>query len=272
VIVAPAGWAVTPTVEGAILDGPWGRVLHVERARPFVRLGELVRARMRTRIGFVLGVAEQLITDEGEYGAVIAAETESRRVVWGAVFGDDSLAWYELEGARDAELVEPMRMLTRAHRLGLGLRWRRFRYAVPVGWDALARDSIADWLAPGFPNRWGVITVYPAFPASASTAGIVPMLLAQAATRGFTPQGPSVITELGSDHGLSGVWTEVEGTFDGAPVQRALAAFLDQRYVYALELQTRTPGGWTEHRDVFSSLCRSVEPVPHPRIPMIWEV
>jgi hypothetical protein len=260
VIFAPPNWRVHPTAEGAILDGPAGRILHVERARPLLRLGDFARGRVAP--GTPLGAVEPLVTDEGELGALLTAGAR----VWGVVYAEDYFAWYEGNG----DVVAPIRALVRAHRLGLGPRRRRFRYVPPAGWDGIARGLITDWLSPDFPGTWGVITAYPTELASTTSTAIVSILLARAASYGFVADAPPEVADLEPRDGLAGIRAEVRGKLSGQPVQRALAAFLDRDHVYALELQCRTPVAWIEHHSVFLRLCESVERLPQPRVPSTW--
>jgi hypothetical protein len=256
-IFAPAGYTVQPTAEGAILDGPCGRILHVERELPLRRLGDFVRAR-----GGEVGEVERLVTDEGEHGALAVG----RGAVWGVVFGDDAFAWYEAKGAGD--LRTPIGALVRTHRLGLGPRRRRYGYTPPAGWDAIARGLHTDWLAPGFPHRWAVVSVYAAEPASTAATAILPSLLARAAAYGFVPAAPPEVEERTTDDGMAGLEVAVEGAWGDLTVRRRLAAFLDDHHVYALELHDRTRD--PAILEAFSTLQRTVARLPRPRLPSTW--
>lgn len=283
----PPVWRVTNTVEGAVVDTPVGRMLHVARA-PLVRARELVAQRLAWRPGYELASIERVITDEGEFAIIAIARDGERELAWGIVFADESLAYYELESApRDTNDAashrsdaasdsndatshdvptarEVVAIAARAHRFGLGLRWRRYRYAVPAGWDAIARGLVTDWYAPGHPRRWGVLTAYPAFPASGLAIGIVPSLVANAKAQGLVVASEeSIVPE--SDHGLDGVGTVITGTFAGRAVRVQIAAFLDDRYVYAMELQSRSSEGWTDHQATLIETLRSIEPLPRQR-------
>ena len=79
---------------------------------------------------------------------------------------------------------------------------------------------------------------------------------------GFVPEREDPPVALTSDGGLEGVRLEAVGVHRGARVLRVLAGFLDERYIYALELQSRCEPRWDEHRGAFEALCRSIEPVP----------
>ena len=49
------------------------------------------------------------------------------------------------------------------------------------------------------------------------------------------------------------------------PVRIQIAAFLDDRYVYAIELQSRAPDHWHEHQAALIEVARSIEPLPRQR-------
>jgi hypothetical protein len=111
---------------------------------------------------------------------------------------------------------------------------------------------------------WSVLTVHPTL-SLASSAGIVPALLARAGASGFDIDLQAPVTTIRSDVGLVGASVETVGYQSGAPTHYAVAAFSDTRYVYCSELVSRSPESWATHRDAFSSVWRSIEPVPGPR-------
>lgn len=265
IIGVPSAWRVTPSIDGAVIDTPAGRVVHVARA-PLVRARELIAQRLAWRPGFALASLDRATTDEGELAVLACARDDHRVIAWGIVFADESLAYYELECAIDHESSarETVAIAMRAHRFGLGRRWRRFRYAVPAGWDAIARGLVTDWYAPGFPRSWAVLTAYPALPAQGTAIGIVPSLVANAKAQGLVIHSEQPLTPE-SAHGLEGVGVVVAGTFGGTAVKVQIAAFLDDRYVYTMELQSRSVDAWTDHQAALVEVVRSIEPLPRQR-------
>ncbi len=262
----PREWHVTTTVDGAVIDTPAGRMLYVATS-PLVRARVLVSSRLAWRPGYALTKLERMVTAEGEF-AVLAharAPDASREIAWGIVFADESLAYYELDAPREhAERgCDTVALAARYHRFALGLRWRRYRYAVPDHYDAIARGLVTDWYAPRFPRDWAVLTAYPALPAAGQTLGIVPSLVLNAKAQGLVIGSEQPFVPE-SRYGLAGVGTMIEGTFGGHLVKLQIAAFLDDRYVYAMELQSRTLPGWTEQHRTFASTLASIEYLPRP--------
>jgi hypothetical protein len=264
----PNDWRVTTTLDGAVIDTGVGRMLYVATS-PLVRARELVRQRLAWRSAFQLETLERVITDEGEFAVIASAlaTDRSREIAWGIVFADERLAYYELEAPASSlpRAAEVVAIAARSHRFALGLRWRRYRYTIPDRWDALARGLVTDWYAPGYPSTWAVLTVYPALPAIGTTIGIVPSLVMNAKAHGLnvTSEQPY---EPESAHGLEGVGTVIAGTLGQTPVKVQIAAFLDDRYVYAMELQSRSVSSWSEHQSIVVSTIASIEPLPRPRL------
>jgi hypothetical protein len=268
-------WRVERVDRGVVLvapEGPGaGQIWCVRDAGPLRSLGRLARDAVR-RLGLDaarLGAPERLVTLEGEHAALVAIAGRlggrPARVRLGAVFGDDRVTTFAgavTELGHEARLDAMVRDRIARHAMGLGVRRRRYVYAPPPGWQALVRGPITDWIAPAFPDEWAVVVVYPADPASARAAGILPALRGQAAAHGFVAEREDRPIALTSDGGLEGVRLEAVGVHRGARVLRVLAGFLDARYIYALELQSRCEPRWDEHRAAFEALCRSIEPVP----------
>lgn len=268
IVGAPPEWFVTPTLDGAVIDTPAGRVLHVATA-PLVRARDLVARRLAWRPGYELAALERGVTEEGEFSIIARARhtDAAREIAWGIVFADETLAYYEIETSH--ELAQRGRdvvaLAARIHRFALGLRWRRYRYTIPDRWDAIARGLVTDWYAPDGPRARAVITAYPALPVMGSTIGIVPSLVQNAKAQGLVVGSEQTFVPE-STHDLEGVGTILFGTFGGQAVKVQIGAFLDDRYVYAMELQSRSLSSWTAQQTTFLTTLGSIEPLPRPHV------
>lgn len=187
------------------------------------------------------------------------------QVSLGIVFGDDFYSRIEGFATQESqfELVRTtVRDSTINDRQVLGRRRRRYQYETPPGWSPIVRNLTTDWISPGFPARWGVIVAYAATPVEPGVEVDAGEIAGRAVERGFAIDGTAHQTEVKSDRGFSGMLTEMTGQQSNAAMFRAFVALTDDNYLYPCELMSRTADTWPEHREAFTALWRSIEPIP----------
>jgi hypothetical protein len=148
---------------------------------------------------------------------------------------------------------------------GLGVRRRRYVYARPPGWHALAHGLVTTFYAPDYPNHRAQLVVYPAEPSSSSPVEVFDALLADETRRGFEPAGPvtaepfvwSLFSACHFSH--AGRWRSDPGHFS-----RDAVVLADGRYYYVMRLESATPDRVEEARLALRDLALSVEPLPSP--------
>jgi len=246
-------------------------MVQVRHGLPLRPLRETIKQMIELGLG---GEAVKLVapprmiaTAEGEYGAVFElASARARRHV-GVVFGDDSLALVDgrvADAARFAEYAELVEGLTMSISLGLGTdRWRRFWYEPPAGWRGLTRVRADVWLAPQFPEHYGVITVFHARPETATRTLLQHHKLFEELTSeyGGRRTEPSPVQ---TKSGMVGQVVGYEGTVGDITRNAANVVFSDGRYMYLMRVECDAA-----HRDEYTALflrmIETVESIPWPR-------
>lgn len=218
------------------------------------------------------GGPRRMVTLEGEYGCAIDltgthAGTPARRwiaaiLLDGWIVAIDGLS---LEEGADAAIAECVRSVFHSASFGLGSRRRRFVYARPPGWQALATGLITTFYPPGYPRHRAQLVVYPAEPSSEAPGDVFNALLADEERRGF--ERSRIVTaepfawhlSTGFHFAYGGQWTS-----DPAPVSRDAVVLSEGRHYYVLRLESAAAESLEEDREVLRRVARSVEPLPHP--------
>jgi hypothetical protein len=236
--------------------------------------GESLRIRTRQRplrpFRELLGAApdsfERLTTVEGEHAglAITARDGEARATAM--IVGDDNYTLVEgrSSGAERVDwIAELVRTIARCYPLGLGApRRRRYLYAPPPGFQALAREGCVCWLDLAYPRSRMRITVHDARPLAWFAPGAVDRFL-------FVDENPFAVKDapVAPLHvivrpGLAGPSTRATGTAaDGTPLVTVKTLVQDTRYYYAVQLEARADE-WTAAAGLYQDVLRSIEPVP----------
>lgn len=265
------GWKATRLADGLRLvpggDEASGSITYRERLRPLRGIRELVLQ----HAGGPIARMETLATVEGEY-AVVAAAGDAEL---GFVLGDDFYALVHGVCRRAVErgrFAAAVRTLVENDSLGLGRRRRRFLYAPPPGWQAVARGHETHWLAPGFPGDPTVIVVLPANPTTLDPGQFVAERLRLEIAGGLVDVEVGTAEPV-SRAALPGVSVTIRGRLDGAGVVREIVVLGDGVYAYPLifesgaALADRAVGHWA-----FRTLIASVKQLPGTRSDALAEV
>jgi len=261
----PKGWTVTFVEDAEILipaEGPEaGAIRYLERVAPLRSVSELVEAQLaddgEVEVDSV-GPTRERVTAEGEYAALVTITGRLRgeplRRDLGFVFGDEHYArigavtrrpeLYPRFGETVAYLVDHCNQM-------LGIRRRRFRYRAPEAWVEARVGMRSEWLAPGFPDDPGILTVWPAMPLSLGGAAFVDRLGLGRGAKGPFP--------LRTAQGLSGErFQRVVPLDDGGHANRDLVVLKDDRYAYVLRAEWAEP----QQKAIFDGLVDSAQPIP----------
>lgn len=268
-----AGWTRVGIENGVVLqppDGTQGAIL-VRHRQPLKTIAAIATVVEATAIGGdrvrAIAAPRTLVTDEGEYGALLSFATtggrERRRTI-GVVYGDD---WMSTVDGRCAapggfEVFEQLvERLTMSLALGLGSdRFRRYLYTPPAGWGGLSRFRCDVWLAPGYPQNLGMISVFQARPEIETRA---------------RKQHHKLLEELGAEYGAQrsepqpiltrqGMAGQVV-TYQTADGRHAgNVVFSDGRHMYLLRIESDATHR-DENTDAFLRVVQSVQSVPWPR-------
>lgn len=268
------------------------RVFYLERQGPLRSLSTLMEETLAADPGFALvraAAPERLVTSEGEYAAVVDLqgtlggahasdedEPEDARPVQrsvGAVFGEDFSTWLDVVCVKPelfAEARALARQLLMSEQLCLGVRRRRFLFAPPSGWHAMADGLIARFYPPGYPKENAVVTVWPAQPLDSASLGWHEQVL-----RGVLhPNEPDAEAELGDgphrlslshglSHGLTGLWSRMRLQGPGGQRRRrTVATFQDRLYGYALTCESPESLAAERQHQVLLAVASSVQPLP----------
>lgn len=252
--------------DGFRLDlGPLGRVEVRERRRPQESVGRILRGlAAELGRGTMVGPIERLVTREGESAAVALLSGDGATMFAGVVFGDD---FYRLVIAGGDDVVSIARRIVLELPLGLAHRRRRwYGYVPPADWGCLRRHTfIAEWIAPGFPGEHAMITMFPARPAGESGAGAFDRHLHEMGWGGYKSMSVEGPAKVHTASQLGGVrWQLVGAWLDGARTHTEVVLLSDDTFFYWMRLDH--DGDASEaHRDLFSAVVDSVEPVPPAR-------
>lgn len=262
--VRPSGVVLTPP-EGAAV----GTITYLEDRAPLLRLGGILES-----LPAVPGLAiatrtapKRLVTIEGEH-AVLIVDTGTvggapvERTI-GLVFGDRSYSAVIAVARRSdafARFRDEARRLVLHDTYMRGDRARRFCYAPPPGWHAVATGALhVSWLPLDYPRRRTMLTMYPALPLD---HGIYHAheLVSLVATRWAKTGALRALGLVCSASGLSGDSWEILSAQDDEVREAILLE--DGRYVYPLVLERRASD--SDASAVLRRVVDSVEPVPRP--------
>lgn len=265
------GWSWAARQGGITLippEGPaCGAIRYHERQRPLLRLSAFVQHKDTDPNFHIVSMSrpEQLITDEGEYAAILHIEgllsgAPVRRSM-GFVFGDDyyaSIAGLALQPAHFDRMAEAVRTLVLTDRHMLGVRRRRYLFTPPHGWNGLERLPLCAYYYPAdYPENATVLCVYPAIPREGIgeewvLSNLQPIdgpKVARVTTRQSTVSGQL------SGSSLSCVCAgEVESFRD-------IVLLSDDRYLYPLSIDA--PGSrLAVAREQLAAVVQSLQPIP----------
>jgi hypothetical protein len=245
-----------------------GSIRYRERIAPLRSLDAIVGSHVEAaQVPLERAETETLVTDEGEYAAVVTLRDRARDVqlALGIVFADD---WYaEVAGVarhRDhfVRFAEQVRALVRGDRLALGIRRRVAEHAPPPGW--LASEPLPQFMTWSAPDGETSITVYPALPTTAALdAGFAAIYVGPPAAAQIV--GELVPRTAVQTRDLAGFSWEL----DVRDAQRRVLArrvilLRDDRYLYVCYLDT-PHAKLAAHRPVVDALATSIRPLPRPR-------
>jgi hypothetical protein len=270
-IAIAAGWTAQRRDDGLVLTRPGGATFrYTERLAPLASPRELVRAAGCPR-GFVpraFGATERLVTDEGEYGALVRVSGQVAgddvELSFGFVFLDDHYA--QLVGMATAaamapdELHETTRRLTSGdtHILG-AVRRRRFLYQAPAGWRS--RDGLFDttWHHPGYPRHAVWMHVNPAVPDQPRLEErTIEKILGSDLSAAFSAPAPMPVLNR---HRLGGRVWHLPAAATKDRLHQQLAVLRDGTWLYLVRLFTAEPAS-AEDTATFAALVDSIEPLP----------
>ena len=277
------GWQRRCSADATLLIHPAGAfagaVHYQERVRPLQRMPELIARALSLRPMLVVDRIEpsaRLVTMEGEYAghAVIRGHIDGQPAEChvAAVFAEDFQSLLQgvvTQPALFAEFADAVRSLVVLDSHGLGLRRRRFLYAVPAGWQGLRRSFSAEWLPAGFPRDATSITVFPANPLSVPGSELLQHMLNEE-----RQQGADITVEPLPLPSVASLFSIVHQRLiikrpDRGPVYRQWAALSDSQYSYVAQLESLQPEGLARHSDAFLTLLRTIEPLPRPASPPV---
>ncbi len=266
------GWTRLFVPDGVLLihpDPSVGRIRIAERQpiRTLRSLVERLRHELPPGSRFeLLDGPRPIETAEGEYAALVVGQIRSGDLVLerdlGVAIGDEHCTIVDGRVERAASFASfrgMVEQLTVNTCLGLGaLRWRRYYYDPPAGWQGLARPRSDVWLAPGHPRNPGMIHVFHARPSSTNDATVAHHLLYEMAPRGFVREAQP--EEATARSGLRGQ----SATFHADAIRMINVAFEDDRFLYPLRLET-DHANEVENQKAFQAVADSVRPLPRPR-------
>jgi hypothetical protein len=272
------GWTYKLTADGLVMFPPEGKDLGAIRMQERVRPLQSVRAILAPDLesaapildGVELGPIERFETAQGEYAAFVTIKAHAkgnpqhrveRHVA--IVFGDDFYQRFDAI-VQDAAAFDAMRVATRefAYRatLGLGeLRWRRYLYQPPAGWQPLSRVHTTEWYPLDYPRRNSRITIPAARPTQDPSVFDKALLLAVAP--GLRVDGRDGPLPISNPNGLSGVVTRVRGSTPEKQLVYEQVVLMDATFTYLLRLECHADLYETDH-PIFEQVVNSVYPLP----------
>jgi hypothetical protein len=267
VIVPPASWSARRDGETVIFTAPGAApanvILYDERLRPLDSVVELIKA-APPPAGFVpvrVGPIQEVVTREGEYGALVFIEGRMHDsfadLAFGFVILDDFYS--RVRGIAIAPAIQPQFRSTiaelvigDAHILGRARR-RRFRYEPPAGWTEQRSLFESRWLAPDYPRDPRTIVVGPALPkvsglADAILTGVLAGADPAQVLRG--PYRPLLISDQ-----LHGKQWQLRSR----NVDTDVVILEDDSFVYCVRLDTSAPSA---NDEILDALVMSIRPIP----------
>ena len=253
-----------------------GVIHYVERVRPVRRFRATVQSLLEPDARFansLVSSPEPILTVEGEYGALGMARTTTagdpitRNI--GVVYGDDFVNIIDAP-AYSPQAADWFAQLTRYllyHcQLGLGVRSRRYYYQPPAGFYPRAEGLSCTWHPPDFPRNSVALIVPPATPRTGTVDQVWASLLHSSHQLRFSVEqtdGPEPFT---SEHGLHGKTWCLSGRLANAPRSfRDLVVLADERYQYALMLESGSAESRERCRALLPQVARSIRPIPKPQ-------
>ena len=271
--ISLAGWRRVPIDGGVRLipPDPAPGIVQVRHGLALRPLREIVAQLIELKLGGepveLVAPPRMIATAEGEYGAVFELVGAHARRAIGVVFGDDSLAMVDgrvVDATRFADFAELVEQLTMGISLGLGTdRWRRFWYQPPSGWGGFSRVRADVWLAPGYPSRYGIITVFHARPETATPTLLQHHKLFEELTSEYGGRRTEP-TAVQTKSGMLGQAVGYEGHVDGITRNAGNAVFSDGRYMYLMRVES-DEAYRDEHTAAFFRMVETVEAIPWPR-------
>jgi len=218
---------------------------------PRRRIATLVKEKLteegQTLVDVEINSIEDLVTDEGEFAAMVKASGRIDDVAVHCAVGFVLFdRWYArisglgIEPSSNDELEQVVRKTLLGAEFLLGNRPRRYRHCVLENWRARSVPGLQRELVA--PDQDAIITTWPAMPTSKATGE---ELLARNRT------ASSAIAPLRSNR-LDGVVQNAE--------DRRLAVLSDGRYLYAAQITHRVRN--PRNDETFEQLCRSIAPLP----------
>jgi hypothetical protein len=272
------GWSWELRHDGIVTAPPEGKsvgfVRYVERRRPIHRMREVVKTLEQDPRFRITQVSrpERLITDEGEYGALVTVdglllEAPVQHTV-ACVFLDDfysmidGVALRPDQNARFADQVRNL-ALNDVHWAG-ALRRRRFYYVPPKGWGGVASLLHAFWFPVDYPANASRLSVLPAIPVPQGTPGFIDLIAKEELGMGpdFAIESMSQATPLVTKSRLGGSSWDGVGTASGGVRYRDVHVLEDGRFAYTVVLESPR-----ERRDenllFMRAVTESIESIPH---------
>jgi hypothetical protein len=255
-------------------DQTVARITYAQRYGPLRSAREVVAERLARTAALAsveIGEPERLVTDEGEFAALVGVTGRvGHTSFWrwfGVVFGDNFTSLLDavcVDAGEVAELEATVRDLVVQTALMLGVRKRRFMYTPPPAWQPLANVFVTNWYPPGFPRTSACITVYPATPARPADARqVLEASILEERARGSSVILAGEATPIATRSGLSGTaWQLVIRPPSQPERTRDLVALEDARYLYPLRLDAHTDQLDGGARAAFLELVASAEAIP----------
>lgn len=247
---------------------------YCERVHPLQSLRDLTREVTSLDRDFRIlevGPVKRISTIENELGSRVVVQGTARGAFVayyvGAVFAEDFCSRLELRVTAQVELprmIDLADALIQQHRIGLGLRRRRFFFSPPVGWHPIEHGLEVALYPPEYPLSTSCIWVGAAEPRTQAGG------LRQALEEGDRRQGlhNENLTRIGSvavnlPQGLSGeIFQTARRANVGPVVLRDLAILEDETYCYTVRLESLWHESLPAHREIFLQLLATIEPLP----------
>jgi hypothetical protein len=277
VIPSLPGWSWELRHDGVFTAPPEGRALgHIrynERVRPLRRPREVaagLEADARFRITGMTR-PERLITDEGEYGAIMTVDglllEAPVQHTLAFIFLDDFYALVDgltLQREHQGRFAQTVRNLAFNDLHGLAeLRRRRFHYQPPPGWGGVPSFLHAYWFPLDYPRNRSSLTVVPAIPVPQGSKSFIDDTAEQQAAHspGFSLDTKGAPIPHVTRVGLSGSFWEVVGRVGGTLCFRDLLILDDGRFAYTVILESPRDRR-DENLRLMRALVDTIEPIP----------
>jgi hypothetical protein len=276
-ILSLPGWSWELRPDGVLTAPPEGKALgHIrysERERPVRRPRDVAAALERdARFRIVkMGNPERLITDEGEYGALLTVDglllEAPVQHTLGFVYLDDFYSVVDglaLAREQQGRFAQTVRNLTFNDLHGLAeLRRRRFFYQPPPGWNGIASFLHTYWFPHDYPRNRSSLTVVPAIPVPQGSKSFIDETAEQQAAQspGFALDTKGAAMPHVTRGGLNGSYWEVVGRVKGTLCFRDLLILDDGRFAYTVILESPRDRR-DENLRVMRALVDTIEAIP----------